>query len=516
MRCCRRQFTRMAWANRSCSDGLSLRLGLLAAVIALFLCGCAGFACEETPLYAIIQHSLTGQPGSWGSGNLVICAGTRVYFRAVDDEGSVASVSDLDISSCDGSQLVDTAHYYWDFDYDSGVDAEGVGETEGVADLYTTFEPGEYVVHLLVHDDVLTSCHTDDNLPGHVDPSDQITVTVVEPDIDTDSDNDGVIEAEDDDIEELYPGRYVQIDGALARVDLGYVPTLAGWQLRLQATGSGVIGVYSDSAGTTLLSPMPHTYTIPTVTPSVYVKGLQEGSATLEWAYLDGSGNPACTDTVRFTAVTSLPDEGLPKDNLNNAAGAARRNIRWSNPDTSVAYADEFVPPTGNWTIHRIRMWAVPPVPVTPAYALGDHYSAISLWTGSSTGNLSLALSGTLQLGSSSTTNITCTPVMYDRPSPIDDEDYQLPDGTCNKVWQVDFSGLNWEVTGGSTYRCGMTGVPRYDRLWFTHATYTSGVTNQFLSFDPTDGSIIDDDLTGSGWFGKGSNLDIQVFYSPR
>lgn len=494
---------------------------LVAACLCLsVLCQTVVLACQEELLHAEIEHSLTGAPRSWTGGNLVVCVGTTVYFRAVDEHGNLASPLDLD-KGC-GQQQFDIAYYHWDFDY-PGVPAEPSIDASGVAPGPVTFlESRAFTVRLDVDDEPGDQC-----LYNDVAVCAQITVTVVEPDIDTDSDNDGVIEEEDDPIEALYPGKYVEIDGALAEVSLAYEPTATGNMLRLQMSGPNVIEVY-DSNGTTLLSPMPHICTIPTVPSSVYVKGLQEGSATLNWSYLDGSGNPVCTDTVRFTAVTSLPDEGLPDDNLNNAAGAARCNIRWSNPNTDICYADEFTLPSGSWIVDRIRMWAVPPVPLSPSYALGDHYSAIALYTGAATGSLSSAASGELTAGYSTVSNISpsgrtiaCTPVTYTGGAK-----YQLPDGTYNQVWQIDFAGLNWSVAGNTTYRCGMQGTPRVDRLWFTHATHTLGPGNQFLSFSRSDGSIIDPDPNdpnvndlysyGSGWFGKGSDLNIQVFYHPQ
>lgn len=512
---------------RSCRRGPQwLYLGACLALVLLSFGQVAVFACVDSPLVAKIRHNVTLDVNSWRYGNVVVCVGTTVHFLAVDWYGNVASTVDLDVpvgNGCNYEQKTDTAFYNWDFDYhendpnypnEPSIDADGVGLTNGVFDVSMTFTtPGVYTVRLDVDDDADEAAGDENPLKCLHDEDpvyDEITVTVVAPDIDTDSDNDGLIESEDDAIEESYPGKYVEIDGELAEVDLGGLPSTTGSQMRLQATGG--IAVYSYANGTGLLDPLPiYTIGVDSIPPHVYVKGVSAGPATLEWVSLDGSQNPACTDTVRFAVVASLPDEGLPDANLNNVVG--RCNIRWASVETDTGYAGRFTLPTGTWTVDRIRMWAVPAVPVSPTYHLGDHYSSITLCAGS-TDTLTQVATGTLTADSNETSNsnITCTPVTYPDAYPVG-QDYQQPDGTYDQIWQIDFKNLNLALTGGATvHKCGMYGVPRVDRLWFTHATTVSSGEIWPMTISTRElGDVLDD---GSGWFGGSeSNINVQVFY---
>lgn len=491
-----------------CLFALLCLAGLIAMASLVIACDPNG---EDLYAHAVYNFTGDGQlPGDYNEDNgeiIAILPGTTVYFHGRRADGGLVDGRDWDVNN--GQLAEDVATYYWDFDYNSGDDTTGIFTSH-------TFNgsPGtDFITRVHVIDGGTPQNDEDKPYVQAEEANAQIAFKLVVPDIDTDSDNNGTINSDDDPIEESYPGRYVQIGGELARVNTGCAPSVTGWKVVLNSSSSR-IEVYSDPNGQSRIT-LPAEYTVGSEPNPVYVKGVSTtGTATLDLTYKPSSTGVGPKDTVRFNVGTSSPQPPLPSDDLNNAAGPDRCNVRWSNPDTAIAYADTFIIPTGYWTIDKIRMWVVPPVPVSPSYALGDHYSAITFYTGS-TGSLSQRATGSLTVNSSTVSSlspsgrtITCTPVTYPGGA-----NYQQPDGTYNQIWQIDFGGLAWNVSGG-TYRCGMYGAPRYDRLWFTHATYKSGGTNNFLPFTRSTG-VVGTAVTGEGWFGKGSDLNIQVFYSP-
>lgn len=207
----------------------------------------------------------------------------------------------------------------------------------------------------------------------------------------------------------------------------------------------------------------------------------------------------------------------LPAENLNNAAGANRCNIRWANSDYgndfTIGYGDDFTMPSGtNWRIEKIRVWIVPSVPVWPEYFLGDLYQSIALYTGTPGGALTEACSGMFTEGTNHTDNgnIIVTPVTY--PGGVH---YQAADGRFNRIWQIDFANLPLEVNGGMTYVFGVHAVPRVDRLCFMHATHgVQGGDGKIRRFDInnlSNGTTLVEDI--DNWFGgKGSDINVQVF----
>jgi hypothetical protein len=206
-------------------------------------------------------------------------------------------------------------------------------------------------------------------------------------------------------------------------------------------------------------------------------------------------------------------DRGLPDTNLNNSAGESRCNIRWANSDGNIGVGDDFSLQTGNWIIDGIRVWVVPQVSMWPTYSLGDHFESIALYVGAPGGSLTQLSGGTFTPGTSSTDNpnISFVRVKYQNQN---EKDYQAADGAYSQVWQVDFSNLNWAVTGGTSYAFGVHAVPRVDRQLFLHATHwTSQGDGLIRRFDVGNLSAGSSTASGSGWFGgKGSDINVQVF----
>lgn len=106
-----------------------------------------GCSAIENPLYAKIALRVDAND-PWGSGDLAVLPGTTVYFKALRNDGTDATTTDLDAVA--GVQKFDTANYNWDWNYQT---SEGTGATGGNLGL-TPFKaynnPGDRVVRLYV------------------------------------------------------------------------------------------------------------------------------------------------------------------------------------------------------------------------------------------------------------------------------------------------------------------------------------------------------------------------------
>lgn len=226
------------------------------------------------------------------------------------------------------------------------------------------------------------------------------------------------------------------------------------------------------------------------------------------------------SDDITTHAASNLScqlDHSLPTTNLNNTAGAARCNIRWASVSANIGCGDDFALPSGQWVIDMIRVWIVPDVPVSPLYNLGDHFQSIALYTGAATGSLVEAASGTFVQGTSSTDNprISFVRTSYQHQT---EKDYQSADGTYSDLWQVEFSNLGWEVTGGTSYVFGVHAVPRVDRQLFLHATHWSSQGDGLIrQFDINNLQAGSSTISGSGWFGGvSSDVNVQIYAHPQ
>jgi hypothetical protein len=179
-------------------------------------------------------------------------------------------------------------------------------------------------------------------------------------------------------------------------------------------------------------------------------------------------------------------DRGLPTTNLNNAAGANRSNVAWSNGNDYVSGDDFTIGASGEtWVVTGIRTWSIPgsPIMLDP---LGDEYSDVSLYTGAS--GLSLTATGTLTMGSDADSNpdITHTVVNY---TDLSQPNYQGTAGSQYLIYQNDFTNLNLVLAGGVKFYFAVDGTPRCAPLlgsspcdfWFNHASNAalSGSTQQ-------------------------------------
>jgi hypothetical protein len=221
--------------------------------------------------------------------------------------------------------------------------------------------------------------------------------------------------------------------------------------------------------------------------------------------------------TAVSSPATPAFDRGLPTTNLNNAAGANRSNVAWSNGNDYVS-GDTFSLGTAGqkWYVSQIRTWNIGHL----GQFFGDEFSGDTLYLG--TGGISPVMSGTVGLGSNvdSNPNITHTKVQY-----VGGADYQAQDATFRQIWQNDFRNVGLVANGGRTYFFGVDGTP-YSYYWFNHASNAAlsgspqqGADNQWVAWpksDLTTPNFCDSGapsggVCNGGW-DKSSDINVQVF----
>lgn len=210
-------------------------------------------------------------------------------------------------------------------------------------------------------------------------------------------------------------------------------------------------------------------------------------------------------------ATEPVLDRGLPSANVNNDVGANRTNYRWADTVFNIGYGDSFVFPQNTmWVITKVVAWTVPDVPVDPVYFLGDYYSGITLYLGS--GSLSAVATGALSTGSYETSNGN---IIISRDHYGTNTNYQAADGTDKQIWKIEFNNLNTTISANTTAYLGVMGTPRFDRLWFNHASTNLRGGGSLCKFD-TNALGTFESVSGSGWIGKETKINIQVYAHPQ
>ena len=218
---------------------------------------------------------------------------------------------------------------------------------------------------------------------------------------------------------------------------------------------------------------------------------------------------------------TMLVDRGLPTANLDDTAGANRSNVAWSFGTTDVTGDSFTVGSAGEtYVITAIRTWSITHVDTN----IGDVYTNDTLYLG--TGGISAVETGNLSTGSNvdSNSNITHTPVTYSNSENYGPQN----DPNTRQLWQNDFTNLNYEVQGGTTYYFAVDGEVRSPCSsscnWYNHASNAalSGSTQQgsdnfyddWVKTDLTDPPFACDsgNATDCGGWDKSSDINVQVF----
>jgi hypothetical protein len=219
-------------------------------------------------------------------------------------------------------------------------------------------------------------------------------------------------------------------------------------------------------------------------------------------------------------------DRGLPAKNLNNESGAeARSNIRWSWYETGFVGDDISIGNAGeSWVIDSVKVWTVPGGKTTgdPDF-LGDLYRDVRLYFGSGEEGVSPVVTGRLERGS----NQPASPQIAIREARQSSGEYVYYEdfGATVRVWEIEFSGLNLDVAGGSSYVFGAFGLGRpvpgdgeHLYPWFNHASNSSlgaanaqGSDGELRLFKGSGQSAELFVSQGKGW-NKNSDINVQVF----
>jgi hypothetical protein len=160
--------------------------------------------------------------------------------------------------------------------------------------------------------------------------------------------------------------------------------------------------------------------------------------------------------------ATLLFDRGLPLENINNtapknpAADLNRSNISWGFADQlssgySYPSGDDFALGTTGQTylVNTLRVWAVIGVADAAATIPDNFWQSFTLWGGKV--KAGVAGLSTLHTGptNGSDPQISISQVTYSNGENYWAEPVQL----YRKIWQIDFSGLNWTVEGGQLHQ---------------------------------------------------------------
>ena len=215
-------------------------------------------------------------------------------------------------------------------------------------------------------------------------------------------------------------------------------------------------------------------------------------------------------------------DRGLPQNNLNNASGSARSNVRWGWHDHGFLGDDFTIGAAGeHWVIDAIRTWAVPEHSETSAARLSDFYQDVRLYLGSSSTDLTPVATAMLTDGNDEIENQSVRISEATRNGALLYDDF----GSSLRIWQIDFTNLNIPVRGGSKTRFGVWGmgraIPGQDGktyMWYNHGSNAAlsgnrqdGADGVMLLFDAAGRSEGAHKAEGNGW-DKPSDINVQVF----
>ena len=204
------------------------------------------------------------------------------------------------------------------------------------------------------------------------------------------------------------------------------------------------------------------------------------------------------------------------------ASGDSRANIRWSSEEHGFV-GDDFTigAPGETWVIDSIRTWTAPPMLTTSSKHLGDLYQDVRLYFGPSGNALTPIQTSTLSKGSDAADKaaVKITDLTQSGATPYEEFGKNL------RVMQVEFTGLNMMVQGGTKYAFGVWGMGRPvadapDKIysWFNlgsnaalSAARQDGADDTLLLFDG--GGKFEGPFNSKGQqWDKSSDINVQVF----
>jgi hypothetical protein len=214
-------------------------------------------------------------------------------------------------------------------------------------------------------------------------------------------------------------------------------------------------------------------------------------------------------------------DRGLPQANLNNVSGPQRSNVRWGWQDEGFL-GDSFQigAPGERWVIDSIRTWVVPGNSEHAHRFLGDFFKDVRLYLGADKDDLTPVSAAQLVPGSDEASNAAIRVSEATREGNLLYDDF----GAKLRIWQVEFSGLNWTVEGGREQRFGVWGLGRNvpgsegrTYTWYNHASNArlsvaqqDGADNKMILFNGSGRTQRDFNAEGNGW-DKPADINVQV-----
>lgn len=210
-----------------------------------------------------------------------------------------------------------------------------------------------------------------------------------------------------------------------------------------------------------------------------------------------------------FSGVASAAtvDRGLPTANLNNAAGADRSNVAWSDGSGDVTGDTFTVGTTGHeYALDSLTVWNIGHF----GSPFSAQFSDVTLYLAGSDGSLQVIPA-----------TFSATPVEY-----ADNTNYQATSGSFRQLFQDTFSNLNVTLDGGTTYYFAVDGTSLTEYDWFNHASNADlsgspqdGADGVYYAWDKTDLSTphacdssapTDDSFCDGGW-DKSSDINVSI-----
>jgi hypothetical protein len=171
--------------------------------------------------------------------------------------------------------------------------------------------------------------------------------------------------------------------------------------------------------------------------------------------------------------------------------------------------------------VEAIRTWTVPGQLSTDPTHLGDFYKDVRLYLGKPGSELTPMVAAPLEPGSNETgaSDIRIQEITSAGQPFYDDFGHNL------RIWQIDFTNLDWTIEGGATYRFGVWGngrsVPEAEGKtykWFNHASNASlsasrqdSADGVMLLFDAAGRHEGEFTCEGNGW-DKNADINVQIF----
>lgn len=202
-----------------------------------------------------------------------------------------------------------------------------------------------------------------------------------------------------------------------------------------------------------------------------------------------------------------LFDRGLPKTNLNNAAGGERSNVAWGFVDGWFS-GDDFAlsGPAPAYQVSTITTWLT--TSGQDDHAFSTKILSLNLWLGTAEAPNSVT---------DTKYGYTATKVKY-----ADGTSYQGSSGSFLDLWQIDWLTSGLVLAANTKFNFGVSGTTiAGSTTIFNHASNAAlggltadGADDLFSGWDSTGGDFGTVNSMGNGW-DKSSDINVMVAGEP-